>query len=74
MPKGMLRMHLHNRVAFHREVAGLTQARLASLVGVAPTTIARWETDETVPSERTMLVLAEVLRVRPGDLFPRDYL
>lgn len=51
-----------------RNRAGLTQVALASLVGVHPITVARWETGERAPDIDTLKTLAAALGVQPGDL------
>jgi transcriptional regulator with XRE-family HTH domain len=73
MPKGSLRNRLRNRIAFMREVRGLTQAQLAHLLGVSESTIARWEMDVHMPAESMVGKLARALRCRPRDLFPWDF-
>jgi DNA-binding XRE family transcriptional regulator len=70
MPKGMLRWRLKSRLAMMREHRGLSQAELARAVFVHKGTIARWETDESHPSNEMVEKLTKVLRCRARDLFP----
>lgn len=73
MPKGQLRWRLRNRIAFYREVQGLTQAELAARLGVTATTVARWEMDLNQPAPAVVGRLARALRCRPRDLYPGDF-
>jgi transcriptional regulator with XRE-family HTH domain len=73
MPKGALRWRLRNRIAMVREARGMTQQQLASLLGIARSTVAKWESDESRPSDAMVGRLAQVLRCQPGKLFPYDF-
>jgi transcriptional regulator with XRE-family HTH domain len=63
------------RIGAQRRLAGISQARLAEKVGVAPETISRLETGSAVPSVETIVSIAgqlhvelhELFRIRPGD-------
>lgn len=62
------------RISAARHLAGYTQSQLAEKVGVARTTIPRWESGERVPSSRIRLKLAEVLQIPVCQLDPKqDY-
>ncbi|MDF2629312.1 MAG: Helix-turn-helix domain [Symbiobacteriaceae bacterium] len=73
MPKGAIRCHVRNRIALVREARGLTQRELAALLGIAHTTLGRWESDQHFPPDAMVGKLAQVLRCRPCDLFPHDF-
>ena len=73
MPKGALRWRLRNRIAMVREARGMTQQELASLLGIARSTVATWESDDSRPSDAMVGRLSQVLRCRPGQLFPYDF-
>jgi transcriptional regulator with XRE-family HTH domain len=45
-----------------RELAGLTQAEVAELVGVTPAAISRWEAGSRVPSGPSAITYAKTLR------------
>jgi transcriptional regulator with XRE-family HTH domain len=47
---------------------GLSQARLASSLGVSTTQIGRWERGEAVPTPAQLRALAEVLDLTPSDI------
>ncbi|MGO8993683.1 MAG: helix-turn-helix domain-containing protein [Polyangiaceae bacterium] len=54
-------------IRFARKSLGLTQARLAGLLEVAPETVSRWETGELPMSRVSRLALLAVVR-DPGSL------
>lgn len=51
-----------------RERAGLSQMKLAVLVGVSLGAIRQWESGKVEPKARHLLKLAEVLGVRPEEI------
>lgn len=51
-----------------RKGRGLTQTGLAQAVGVDASAVSLWETGKCNPSLRTLLRIADVLGVPPGDL------
>ena len=60
---------LHNRLAEARRAQGLSQARLAELVGVSRNTISSIETGQFCPSAKLALVLCVALDKRFEELF-----
>ena len=57
------------RIKRLRKESGLTQIQLASVVGVAQSAVAGWETGaRETPKADTMLKLAEVFGVDPAEL------
>jgi transcriptional regulator with XRE-family HTH domain len=52
-----------------REAHGLGRADFARLLGVPPSQITRWETNEVTPSPQSLVTLANQLEVRASDLF-----
>jgi transcriptional regulator with XRE-family HTH domain len=67
----MHELHLHwgRDIRAARKAAGLSRTELASMVGVAEITIARWETGFSGPRDARRVALAEVLGVPVGTLF-----
>jgi transcriptional regulator with XRE-family HTH domain len=57
------------RIAEHRKLAGLTQARLAEQIGVEPETISRLETGSTMPSLAKIAAAAGALGIDLWELF-----
>jgi len=49
-----------------RRARGMTQARLAGMVGVRPLVLGRWERGEAVPTRDQIRLLAETLDVDPA--------
>ena len=52
-----------------REKAGITQKKLADLLGVNQSTVAMWETGENVPRTNKLPKIAEILGCSVDDLF-----
>jgi transcriptional regulator with XRE-family HTH domain len=57
------------RIGAQRRLAGLSQARLAEKVGVAPETISRLETGAAMPSVESLVSVAGELHIELHDLF-----
>lgn len=55
-----------------RTRAGLTQEKLAALVGVNQTAISQWETERCSPSVPTLVKLAAALHCTVDDLIRKD--
>lgn len=55
-----------------REYSGLTQEALASRVGVARQTVAKWESDEATPDLEHASALAKLFSVSLDDLIRHD--
>ena len=54
---------LGNRIRAAREQEGLTQDKLADLIGVSRTAIARWENGDIEPKLKNLITLSKVLHV-----------
>jgi transcriptional regulator with XRE-family HTH domain len=62
-------MGYSDRIAALRKKQGLTQARLAEMVGVEQPTVQRWETGKREPDFEALTNLADALGVEPGAFF-----
>lgn len=51
------------RIKLARELAGLTQEKLAEIIGVSRTAIVRWESGETDPTIDHLIAMTKVLKV-----------
>lgn len=51
------------RIKQARELAGLTQERLAEIIGVSRTAVVRWESGETDPTIDHLIAMTKVLKV-----------
>ena len=51
------------RIKLARELAGLTQEKLAEIIGVSRTAVVRWESGETVPTVDHLIEMTSVLKV-----------
>lgn len=60
---------LGQRITRQRRMIFLTQAQLAAHVGVTQSAVARWESDETIPSLRYRMPLAQALVISPHILY-----
>lgn len=67
MPMGYLGNLIHLR-----KMRGLSQAKLAELIGVEQPTIQRWESGKRVPDLDNLMALAAALGVKPGSLLEGD--
>lgn len=61
---------LGHRLRVHREALGLSQADLATRLGVTQPCVSNWESGIRSPGIEQLVRLAETLRVAVGDLFP----
>lgn len=71
-PSGDLRKQWGEAVRARREELGLSQAELATAVGLHQTAISRLENGQFYPSVPTQLALARELRREVDELFPRS--
>lgn len=62
-------MKFGDRVRERREALGLTQAKLAGLLGVSPSSVTNYETGVSFPKEDVMLRLFDALETEPNALF-----
>ena len=53
-------MSLGERIKEQRTVCGLSQEKLAELVGVSRQAVTKWETDQSAPSTEKLFKLAEI--------------
>ena len=51
------------RIKLARELAGLTQEKLAEIIGVSRTAVVRWERGETDPTIDHLIEMTKALRV-----------
>ena len=55
-----------------RRAAGITQAHLASVMGITQGGVANWENEVSLPGTRQLPRLARVLGVPIGELFAEE--
>ena len=60
------------RIRLARELAGLTQERLAETMGVSRTAVSRWESGEIDPTIEHLVELAQTLKVSSDFLLGID--
>lgn len=61
-------MAIGDRIQFYRKSSGLTQSRLAELIGVSPQAISKWETGTGFPDISLLVPLAIALRITTDEL------
>ena len=64
-----MELNLHNRVKEARTEAGLSQAQLASMVGVSRNTISSIETGQFSPTAKLALIICIALDKKFEELF-----
>ncbi len=60
MQAEVIRMLLHERIKEQRKQSGLSQEKVAELVGVSRQAVTKWETGESRPSTENLFKLAEI--------------
>lgn len=63
-----------NFVCYLREQNGLTQAEIASRLGVTAAAVSKWENGSSKPRTEVLFQLAEILGVRPEELMVGHYI
>lgn len=61
-----------NRLAFWRQIRGVSQEELAQRLGVSRGLISHWELDKAVPDPRYIGRISQYLRVPVPKLWPRE--
>lgn len=64
--------YFSTNLKFIREQKGLSQNKLANMIGVNQTTIARWEDDNRVPTIDNAVDVSEALNVPLPELLGKD--
>lgn len=62
-------MTFNERLKYYRELNDMSQTELAEKIGVASSTIRRYERGLREPNQTTIIKLAECLNVAPSDFF-----
>lgn len=61
-------MTLGERISYYRKERGLSQEKLAGILGITRQAVTKWENDASRPSSENLLRLAEVLDVKVDQL------
>ena len=61
-------MELHERIAFVRKAAGLTQEQLGETLGVTRQAVSKWEVGASDPSTSNLFALAKLFGITPEEL------
>lgn len=57
------------RISYYRGKLKLSQAQLAKLIGVDPSTVTYWERDHVTPRPKTLELLLQVFGISRGTFF-----
>ena len=63
---------LGKRISANRKRLGLTQDRLAELLGVTAQAVSKWENDQSCPDIGTLPRLAEIFGISTDELLGRE--
>ena len=66
-------MTLGEKIKIHRQAAGLSQEKIAELVGVSRQAVAKWESDRSAPTTSNLLKLAGILGISIDVLLDQGY-
>lgn len=58
-----------NKIRFYRKKAGFSQTALALALGINQSAISQWENGDVEPTLDNLRKVADILGVKPGDLF-----
>lgn len=67
--KEVLMSTLGKNIAAYRKNTGLTQEKLAEMIGISPQSVSKWENDVSLPDTALLPVLAEIFSVSIDALF-----
>ena len=67
--KKQIRPCLQNKIRERRKLLGLTQKDVAHYLGIDQSAVAHWEAGNNEPTASKLRKLADLLGVKPGDLF-----
>lgn len=70
MGRGELAQNVGGLVRARRKALGMSQAELATEIGVSIATVSAWERGERQPSLDGLMLLSGALRCRVSDFFP----
>lgn len=63
---------LGKRIMAHRKKLGLTQDKLAEIIGVTPQAVSKWENDQSCPDITALPQLADIFGITTDELLGRD--
>lgn len=61
-------MNFSESLSKYRKAAGISQERLADMLGVSRQAVSKWETGETQPEMANLLAICKILKVTPDEL------
>ena len=61
-------MNFSESLSKYRKAAGVSQEKLADMLGVSRQAVSKWETGETQPEMANLLAICKILKVTPDEL------
>lgn len=65
-------MNFSESLSKHRKSAGISQEKLADMLGVSRQAVSKWETGETQPEMANILAICKILNITPNELLGYD--
>ena len=65
-------MQIGHIIAKQREIAGISQKELATILNVSPSAVALWEVNKRCPSLESLLMIADYFNVSMDIFFTLD--
>ena len=65
-------MNFSESLSKHRKSAGISQEKLADMLGVSRQAVSKWETGETQPEMANLLAICKILNITPNELLGYD--
>ena len=61
-------MNFSESLSKYRKATGISQEKLAEMLGVSRQAVSKWETGETQPEMANLLAICKILKVTPDEL------
>lgn len=65
-------MNFSESLSKHRKSAGISQEKLADMLGVSRQAVSKWETGETQPEMANLLAICKIFNITPNELLGYD--
>ena len=61
-------MYFNESLSKYRKSAGISQEKLADMLGVSRQAVSKWETGETQPEMANLMAICRILNITPNEL------
>lgn len=65
-------MYFNESLSKYRKAAGISQEKLADMLGVSRQAVSKWETGETQPEMANLMAICRILNITPNELLGYD--